>query len=281
MDRLGHRRALQVIQALPCRAEPLSRKVLDNECGHVPLPARRLLPGQRHELPEFLRRHRVQRELQSGYPFFLVVVVVHARSDGAPRAAVAYPCYLRMPLERTLVYQKLDRDRLVRGCVPLPGLPGLLPYAAAQWVRGLFHFHLRSGMRAGRHAALGLYHDQSRNQPEAACVTRRHRVALFDGRGADRQIVERDRDPFGSLLAADASDDLVSLIRNWMHWDVTLQIVNEHPPPLLPFWRIRPVDAVHQTRPRSLRRLRSPPHLHSGGSAPGDLPLSVPCVPRR
>jgi hypothetical protein len=35
---LGHGRALHVIQALPCRAEPLSRKVLDNECGHVPLP---------------------------------------------------------------------------------------------------------------------------------------------------------------------------------------------------------------------------------------------------
>src|ERR1017187_802749 len=95
-------------------------------------------------------------------------------------------------------------------------------------------------------AALGLHHDQSRNQLEVACVTRRHRVALFDGRGADRRIVERDRDPLGGLLAADASYDLAGLIRNWMHRNVTLQIVNEHAPPLLPLLRIRPVDAVHQ-----------------------------------
>src|ERR1035441_7143840 len=95
-------------------------------------------------------------------------------------------------------------------------------------------------------AVLWLHRDQSRNQPEVACVTRRHRVALLDGRGADRQIVKRDCDPFGGLLAADASDDLGGLVRDWMHRDVTLQIVNEHPPPLLPFWRIRPVYAVHQ-----------------------------------
>src|ERR1039457_1830880 len=109
-------------------------------------------------------------------------------------------------------------------------------------------------------AVLWLHRDQSRNQPEVACVTRRHRVALFDGRGADRQIIERDCDPFGGLLAADASDDLAGLIRNWMHRNVTLQIVNKHPPPLLPFLRVRPVDSVHQLG-----------HSHS---ADGDLDLT-------
>src|SRR5664280_819809 len=105
---------------------------------------------------------------------------------------------------------------------------------------------LRTTTVAPPFAALGLHHDQSRYQLEVACVTRRHRVALFDGRGSDGQIVERDRDPFGSLLTADASDDLAGLIRKWMYRNVTLQIVNEHPPPLLPFLCVRPVDAVHQ-----------------------------------
>src|ERR1039457_5446522 len=111
-------------------------------------------------------------------------------------------------------------------------------------------------------AVLWLHRDQSRNQPEVACVTRRHRVALLNGRGADRQIVERDCDPSGGLLAADASDDLGGLVRNWMHRNVTLQIVNERPPPLLPFWRIRPVDAVH--------------HRGRGHWADGDLPPACP-----
>src|ERR1035441_7257938 len=81
---------------------------------------------------------------------------------------------------------------------------------------------------------------------EVACVARRDRVALFDGRGTDCQIVKRDCNPFGRPLTAYASDDLAGFIRDRMHRNVTLHLFDKHPPALLPFWRIRPVDAMHQ-----------------------------------
>jgi hypothetical protein len=62
----------------------------------------------------------------------------------------------------------------------------------------------------------------------------------------DGQVVEWDFDAFQCLLTADLSDDLAGLICHGVHWNMTLQFVNECSPALANVRRVGAMNAMHQ-----------------------------------
>lgn len=73
MDDLGHGSALEFIQAFPNRAQTLPFKVADDHIGDVQLPGWHFLSGQRGELPEFVRCHGFECQLDPTHGFIVKV----------------------------------------------------------------------------------------------------------------------------------------------------------------------------------------------------------------
>src|SRR5215510_8164324 len=94
-------------------------------------------------------------------------------------------------------------------------------------------------------------HDvETRDPPEVAGVSRRNTIIKVQRGRADQQIIERELDPFRSLLAFDTACQSRDLERDWMNGQVADESFDELQPPLLPGGVFGAVRTVGQLRNR-------------------------------
>ena len=60
-----------------------------------------------------------------------------------------------------------------------------------------------------------------------ARVERGYRIALFNRRSANQQVIGRERDAFGGLLSTELTCDFRRTVRDGVHRDMLLQLIDE------------------------------------------------------
>lgn len=81
---------------------------------------------------------------------------------------------------------------------------------------------------------------------EVAGIKSRHGVALLDRRSADQQIIGRERDALGRLLAAELARDLGRTIGYRVYWNMLLQVIDEGAAAIPDLRRIGANHAMHE-----------------------------------